>query len=274
MFGLIVKVPLENILRSGTSDLGSNFANPDEEIKKYHGTDNGNPAVLLTNSISYNEVVFLGETEYGKVEIAGVFLSDYSKKHTDEEEKLAYKLKYITKTPLIEIPKKEIKLEDKPIHFEFYEGRLDKLTFTKNNREYYCNLNEHFGGLLGGLYATKDYGAPFMRDENDVQTFFKEIENLPEEEKVKYSKLLEMLPKHYELCKQYFDRKIDENKLNEEILPVIQELNEMSARKSISPLDAVKNALKDGVSILDTTETDINNRQENDQKEGETKDGK
>lgn len=213
--GVILKVPSQNILRVGNSDLGSNFVNPEEEIKKYKGSDIGNPEdILISSERQYNEVVVMGETEFGKVEVAGVFLNEYDDKPSAEEIKLANELARKTGTTLITIPKKERKLEDKPIHIETLEGKLSKISFTRGNREYYCNLSRNPWDLTWGLYATGDYGAPFMKNPEDVEMFIKELDNLPEEDKIKYAEILKIIPQQYELCKKYFNKEVSEEEIN------------------------------------------------------------
>ena len=115
---------------------------------------------------------------------------------------------------IIYIPRKEIKLEDKPIQVELFKGKLWRIEFVKDNKKYYCNLKLGGGGLTWGIYATGDYGAPFIEDPKDAEVFFSELENLPEEDKEKYKELIALIPKQYELCRKYLKREIGEEEID------------------------------------------------------------
>lgn len=213
--GLILKVPKQNILRSGTSDLGSNFVDSEQEINKYNGADKGDPVDLLFNSHGYNEVVVQGSTSFGNVEVVGVFCSEYDNYLKEEDIVLAHSLRAKTKTPLIRIERKKEKLTDSNIHFEFDgKGDLFKLTFVKNGRKFYCNFNS-VCGLLWGIYASGDYGTPFVRSEEDFNIFIRELKNLSDEEKEEYKDILELIPYQYEMCKKYFQNEVTEEALHQ-----------------------------------------------------------
>lgn len=212
--GLILKVPIENILRSGNSDLGANFVDSNAEINRYKNDYKGDPYALLDKSVGYNEVVVQGETEFGKVEVIGAFINEYNKPCTEKRKKDARKIAQKVGGKLIEIPKKEIKLSDKPIHIEKTNGKLSKISFTKNNREFYCNLARNPWNLTWGIYATGDYGAPFVESEEDLNMFLDELKNLPKDDKEKYSEIIELIPSQYELCKKYFKKEVTKEEID------------------------------------------------------------
>lgn len=207
--GLILKVPVENIVRCGKSDLEANFVDSNAEIKKHINDDKGDPWDLLLHGYGYNEVVVQGETEYGKVDVIGVFASDYSSKCYDAD--IANNMARRIGVPLVPIPRKQISLDDKPIEIVKRNGKLDRIEFVKNGRKFYCNLNRDVGGLTWGIYATGDYGAPFIRSKEDIEMFFRELENLDQKTKEEYADVLAVLPEQYDKCVKYFNREIDED---------------------------------------------------------------
>ena len=212
--GLILKVPIENILRSGNSDLGANFVDSNAEINRYKNDYKGDPYALLYYSVGYNEVVVQGKTEFGEVEVVGAFINEYTKQCTEARKEAARKIAQKVGGKLIEIPKKEIKLSDEPIHIEKKDGKLSKISFTRNNRNFYCNLARSPWDLTWGIYATGDYGAPFIENEEDLNMFLDELKNLPKDDKEKYSEIIELIPSQYELCKKYFKKEVTKEEVN------------------------------------------------------------
>ena len=212
--GLILKVPIENILRSGNSDLGANFVDSNAEINRYKNDYKGDPYALLYHSVGYNEVVVQGKTEFGEVEVVGAFINEYTKPCTEARKEAARKIAQKVGGKLIEIPKKEIKLSDEPIHIEKKDGKLSKISFTRNNRNFYCNLARRPWDLTWGIYATGDYGAPFIENEEDLNMFLDELKNLPKDDKEKYSEIIELIPSQYELCKKYLKKEVTKEEVN------------------------------------------------------------
>lgn len=223
--GLILKVPYENILRCGTSDLGANFVDPKSEIEKHKNDDKGDPYNLLLKSLGYNEVVVMG----GNIEIQGVLLNEFNSKPTEWDKNIANALSHKTGKDIITIKRKEIKLEDKPIEIiRDKEGKLDRIEFTKNDREFYCNLGiNNFNGLTWGIYATGDYGEPFIKTEEDLEIFIDELKKLPQDQKEEYADVLELIEPQFRLCQEYFNSKDEKSK--DEVLKKIAEKNEILA---------------------------------------------
>ena len=206
--GLIIKAPYQNILRSSPKDLGADFVNPSQEIEKYTGGNKGNPKELA-ESDCMNEVVVQGTTKHGKIEIIGVFINEHDDETKPEEERFAKRLSRKLNLPLKRIEREKHKIEDKPIEVKKIDGKLYRIEFSKNNKRYFCELNSSI--CKWGIYATGDYGSPFVKDKEEAQMFFDELNKLPEEDKVKYKDIIEAIPSQYELWAKYLDKHTKES---------------------------------------------------------------
>lgn len=242
--GLILKVPSKNILRTGTTDIGSDFINPSEYIKQHEEEEIDDPLTLLMNTQGYNEVVVQGTTKYGAVEVVGVFMNDYGRKPDELDISYANFLHFKTGTPIVKIrssevtlqddsiktgnsvilqkfplPKQkssEVNLQDEPIHIEKNDdGTLRRISYTKNNQRVYCNLEVGFPyKQTWCIYATSKTEAnssPYVRDPSIIASFVKELENLPDEDKEEYQDIIDNIYSQHIMCLKYFSKEVSKD---------------------------------------------------------------
>jgi hypothetical protein len=195
-YGFILKCPIENILCISTSDMGIPYLLPDEVINKYKNIPLFEPSVLISSkSWNYNEVVVQGTTEFGKVEIAGIFVNNnnFSMESESFSQKViqqAEKLSNLLNVPLIKLQKKKRVIEDKSI--EVFEEDLIGvviISFAKNGKKYslFCGKDEI------ELQSSSDQIMHLMNKE-DFIIFMNEISKLKAEDLIKYKNIIEELP--------------------------------------------------------------------------------
>lgn len=115
--GIILKVPYHNILYSDIEDLGTDYLKPDEIINFYTNKLDKGPIDLLfnTNIDSWNEVLVRGTTQYGSIEVIGVFLN-YGNVDMEVDEydmDFAYSLSQKLKLPITKIVSGEKKIKNR-----------------------------------------------------------------------------------------------------------------------------------------------------------------
>ncbi len=113
--GLILSVPVENILISGKEDLNTDFITPEEEIQRYVDTDKGDPWDLLLNGIdTYNHVVVKGKSD--KIKVIGIFDNEWALRDSPQAFKNFYKqwaekISQSANLPLLTIPDQKVLLQ-------------------------------------------------------------------------------------------------------------------------------------------------------------------
>lgn len=103
--GYILKVPYQNIIYSSIEDLGIDYLEYEEAIKKYANIEDEGPINLLLNTKEddWNEVLVRGTTEYGSVKILGIFIN-YCNQDIDYHDILeAANLSRKTNKPIIKL---------------------------------------------------------------------------------------------------------------------------------------------------------------------------
>jgi hypothetical protein len=215
-FGLILKVPFQNIVAASTRDLGFVLGHSDKELDEKREMLNATPQELLREGrLQYNEVVVRGKTAYGAVKIEGVFKNPNNATGMTEIEYLRLTrpaIKLLNRLGMdednyFELPNQVSKVMDYPIAIKThderfsskeYAGKVCSIEMRKNGRryvaltaftpiEFYCQPN---GADLRHRMTTDDF-----------KTFMDEIPNLPKGEYMKHKKLIQALPQQYKQFK-------------------------------------------------------------------------
>lgn len=144
--GLILKMPVENILFASERDLGVSLLNPDEVIKLYEKEPLVSPVTLLSNPIGYNEVLIQGTTAFGKIEVVGVCVNPnlgYPEEILENNIEIAKRISEKEKIPLILLPKvhKNKKVEDSEISISINNNMISVGFFRKGVGYRYLKFN-------------------------------------------------------------------------------------------------------------------------------------
>lgn len=236
-FGFIIKCPVENIIMASRQDLGTLYTHPDEVRQKYKdeiimsfddivllGEDdqekvysrlceelkNYKDKKLLTSEEKiesfegWNEVLVDGSTNYGKVEIEGIFvnLGHFSMNDESYAESVIREAKNLEcrfGLPLVYFPKKKYVVEDRPIEiiYDSYPGEesfLKEITFSKNGK----TLRLYVGHANEPVLQASTNGMMKLMNSEEFALFLREIEKLSSDDLLKHADLLSQLSKIFE----------------------------------------------------------------------------
>lgn len=236
-FGFIIKCSVENIIMASRQDLGTQYTHPDEVRQKYRdeiimsfddivllGEDdqeiiysrlceelkNYKDKKVLTSEDKiesfegWNEVLVDGSTNYGKVEIEGIFVNlghfsmndeSYAKSVIREAKNLEYRLGI----PLVYFPKKKYVVEDRQIEiiYDSYLGEetfLKEIAFSKNGK----TLRLYVGHDNTPVLQSSTNGMMKLMNSEEFALFLKEIDKLSSDELLKHADLISQLPQIFE----------------------------------------------------------------------------